>query len=218
MNARTVAVTVCLAALSLPVLAQTGAGTTPLTNPSAQNAPIPLKLLLPTADQGGVLVINTAHPKPGHPISLSFVITNKTNKATVYNFPTGQKFDITASDAKGNVVWTWSQGQAFTQSISRLSIPAGAHVAFSAVWNGRNASGQSVPPGDYTLTARMTSKTGTAITGSLVVNNDPDPMNIGRPTHTPTDTGAVRQVDVTPPVSATKTVTLGNSPAPPPAK
>lgn len=55
----------------------------------------------------------------------------------------------------------------------------------------------------------MTSGTGTAITGSIVVNNDPDPMNVGRPTRMPADSGAARQVDVTPPVSATKTITLG---------
>jgi len=202
---------VCLAALSLPAFAQTGAGTPPLTNPSAQNAPIPLKLVLPTTDQSGALLLNTARPRPGQPIAVSFVVANKTNKPVVYNFPTGQKFDITANDAKGNLVWTWSKGQQFAQSISRLSIPAGGRVVFAAVWNGRTATGRPVPAGDYTLNARMTSNTGTAITGSIVVNNDPDPMNIGRPTHTPADTGAIRQVDVTPPVTAAKTITIGTS-------
>ena len=209
---------VCLAALPLPALAQTGAGTPSISTPSAQSAPIPLKLVLPTTDQSGMLLVNTKNPRPGQPLALSFVVTNKTNKPVVYNFPTGQKFDITANDAKGALVWTWSKGQAFTQSISRLSIPAGARVVFPAVWNGRTSAGQPVAPGDYTLQARMTSNTGTAITGSLVVNNDPDPMNVGRPTRTPADTGAIRQVDVTPPVSATKTITIGASPLSPTAK
>jgi len=208
----------CLAALSLPALGQTGAGTPPLTIPGAQGSSIPLKLVLPSTDQSGMLLVNTKNPRPGLPVSLSFVITNKTNKPVVYNFPTGQKFDITANDAKGALVWTWSKGQTFTQSISRLSIPAGARVVFQAVWNGRTAAGQPAAPGDYTLSARMTSNTGTAITGSIVVNNDPDPMNTGRPTHTPADSGAVRQVDVTPPVTASKTITLGASSSSLPAK
>ncbi len=202
-------VMVCFAALSLPALGQTGAGTPPLTNPSAQNSPIPLKLVLPTADQSGTLLVSTVHPKPGQPIALSFVVANKTNKPVAYNFPTGQKFDITATDTKGAVVWAWSKGQVFTQNISRLSIPAGGREAFAAVWNGRTNAGRPVPPGDYTLHARMTSNTGTAITGSILVNNDPDPMNIGRPTHTPADSGAIRQVDVTPPITASKTITIG---------
>lgn len=204
----------CLVALPLPASAQTGAGTPGLSNPSAQSAPIPLKLLLPTQNQGGTLLVNTPRLLPGRPLSLSFVVANKTDKAVVYNFPTGQKFDITANDAKGALVWTWSKGRVFTQSISRLSIPAGARVVFNAVWNGRTSTGLPVPAGDYTLNARMTSTTGTAITGSIVVNNDPDPMNIGRPTRTPADSGAARQVDVTPPVGATKTITIGTPSAP----
>jgi hypothetical protein len=195
--------------LSLPAFAQTGAGTPGISTPSAQSAPIPLKLVLPTTDQSGMLLVSTARPRPGQPVALSFVVSNKTNKPVVYNFPTGQKFDITASDAKGTLVWTWSKGQQFTQNISRLSIPPNGRQVFAAVWNGRTDAGRPVPPGDYTLNARMTSNTGTAITGSIVVNNDPDPMNVGRPTRTPADTGAIRQVDVTPPVTATKTITVG---------
>lgn len=204
---------VCLAAVSLPAFAQTGAGTPSISTPSAQSSPIPLKLVLPTSDQSGVLLVSPAHSKPGQPLSMTFAVVNKTNKPVVYNFPTGQKFDITANDAKGSLVWTWSKGRVFTQSISRLSIPAGARVVFNAIWNGRTSTGQPVPAGDYTLNARMTSSTGTAITGSLVVNNGPDPMNVGRPTRTPADLGAVRQVDVTPPVTASKTITIG-TPAP----
>ncbi len=204
---------VCLTALSLPAFAQTGAGTPSISIPSAQSSPIPLKLVLPTSDQSGVLLVNTARLRPGQPIALSFIVANKTNKPVVYNFPTGQKFDITANDAKGSLVWTWSKGQQFTQSISRLSLAPNARQVFTAVWNGRTSTGQPVPAGDYTLNARMTSSTGTAITGSIVVNNDPDPMNVGRPTRTPADLGAVRQVDVTPPITASKTITIG-TPAP----
>lgn len=215
---------VCLAAVSLPAFAQTGAGTPSISTPSAQSSPIPLKLVLPTSDQSGVLLVSPAHRRPGllvntawlrpgQPIALSFIVTNKTNKAVVYNFPTGQQFDITANDAKGSLVWTWSKGQQFTQSISRLSLAPNTRQVFTAVWNGRTNTGQPMPAGDYTLNARMTSSTGTAITGSIVVNNDPDPMNVGRPTRTPADLGAIRQVDVTPPVTASKNITIG-TPAP----
>jgi hypothetical protein len=45
-----------------------------------------------------------------------------------------------------------------------------------------------------------------------LVNPDPDPTNMGVTTNTPADTGAVRQVDVTSPVSASKQIAIGVAP------
>lgn len=204
----------CLALAALPTLTQTGAGTPPISNSSALDKPIPLKLLLPHSDGSGTLLVRAKNPQPGRAVPITFVVTNTSKKPVVYNFPTGQKFDITVNDSKGTLVWTWSQGKVFTQNISRLSIPPGKRASFPAVWNGRDSMGHPVPPGDYTINARTTSRTGTAITGSFVINNDPDPTNIGRPTRTPADSGAARQVDVTPPVTASQTITIGTPPAP----
>ena len=55
----------------------------------------------------------------------------------------------------------------------------------------------------------MTSSDRPAITGSLIVDPDTDPNNTGFPTRSPAENGAVRQVDVTPPITASTTLAIG---------
>ena len=139
---------------------------------------------------------------------MQFIVANNSKTLVAYNFPSGQQYDVTAAGADNKVVWDWSKGKTFTQGISRLALQPGQKQIFLVTWNGKDDAGKPVPPGSYTLTGRLLSNNGPAITGSLVVNNDPDPNNMGHATHTPADTGAVRQIDVLPPVTATKTITL----------
>jgi hypothetical protein len=194
----------------LPVFAQTDAGT-PTVSPSAPlNRPIPQKLILPTgSDQIGNITTDRAAYKPGEPVAISFTVTNPTQKPAVYNFATGQQFDVTVLDPKGTMLWQWSHDRLFTQSLGRLSLGPGQKKTYAATWNGRDAQGKPVTPGVYTISARMTSNNGQAITGGVVVNNDTDPNNMGVPTRTPVDTGAIRQVDTMPQVTASKQIAIG---------
>ncbi len=202
---------VCLAAClaALPAGAQTGAGTPGPSNNSPQNAPIPLKIVQPTPDQAGTLTADRDAYAPGQPVHLTFTVSNGSKKPVVYNFASGQQVDFTVNDPKGGSVWDWAKGRVFTQAITRLPLAPGGRIAFHAVWNGRDASGHVAAPGPYTLNARLTSNNGPAITGSVVVNNDTDPNNMGMPTRTPAENGVVRQVDVLPPVTASKTIIIG---------
>ena len=111
-------------------------------------------------------------------------------------------------DTRGNTVWQWLARQEFPQALSRLSIAPGKSETFQASWNGLDTKGKPVAPGVYMVNARMTSNSGPAITGGFLVSTDTDPNNMGIPTKTPADTGAIRQVDVMPPVSATKTIII----------
>lgn len=79
---------------------------------------------------------------------------------------------------------------------------------FTAVWNGRNSQGSPFAAGTYTIKARLTSDNHPAVTGGVLVNIENDPNNMGIPTKTPADTGAIQQINVTPPVSASKTIVI----------
>lgn len=201
-------------AAALPSWAQTGTGTPGPAVNSPQNRPMPQKILLPSGgDQTGKVTTDKPRYAPGQPVALAFTITNPTKKPAVYNFSTGQQFDFSVVGPKGAKVWTWSQGRMFTQALSRLTFAPGEKRVFRAVWNGRDAQGKPVTPGVYTVNARLTSNNGPAITGSLVVNTDTDPTNMGMPTRTPGETGAIRQVDVMPPVTASARILI-QSPTP----
>lgn len=108
--------------LSVPILAQTDAGTPPLTPHSTTNAPIPQVLSLPgSAQQGSITTDRTAY-KRGQPVRITFRVTNPTGKPVTYNFATGQKYDVTVQDAVGATVWDWAKGQAFSQNLTAVTI------------------------------------------------------------------------------------------------
>jgi len=192
--------------IASPVCAQTAAGTPPL-NPNAIPQ-IPQTLKLPDSAQPGALTTQKVSYKSGQAVRMTFKVVNTSGKAVTYNFGSGQCFDVAATNATGTQVWDWASGKVFSQNLSSLSVAPGKALAYNAVWNGRDASGHPLPPGVYTLSARLTSDNQPAVTGGVVVNTDPDPTNMGIPTRTPADSGAIRQVAAAPQVSAKTTITI----------
>ena len=196
----------CLAA---PLLAQGDAGTPPLTPNSNTNAPLPQALHLPGSDLvQGRLTTDKSRYRRGQPVHIRFSIVNSSKKDVTYNFPTSQKYDLTVKDAHGVAVWDWAEGQVFSQNLTAVTIHPGKTVVYTLLWNGTDQARRPVKSGAYTLSVRLTSQNYPAVTGGVVVNNDRDPNNMGVPTQTPADTGAVRQVNTTPPVSADATIVI----------
>ena len=188
----------------LPASAQTDAGTPPLT-PNT-NAPLPDALKVTPPAQPGTLTLGKPQIKSGRPVQMTFQVVNTSGKPVIYNFPTGQRFDITATNAAGTAVWDWAANKRFSQNLASLSLPPGKSFVYRAVWNGRDLSGRPIPPGAYTLQAHLTSNNLPSVTGGVIVNTDPDPTNMGEPTRTPAESGTVRQVDPAAQVSAKATV------------
>ena len=194
------------AAAVLPGFAQTGAGTPPLNPNSIPQVSQTLKL--PGSAQPGTLTTQQSIYRAGQAVRMTFRVVNTSNKAVTYNFGSGQRFDVTATNAAGTLVWDWATGKLFSQNLSSLPLAPGKALAYSTVWNGRDLAGHPVPPGVYTLSAHLTSDNQPAITGGVVVNTDPDPTNMGIPTRTPADSGAIRQVAPAAQVSAKAAVTI----------
>ena len=197
---------VLLALGALPALAQSGAGTPPI-NPN-NNGLLPDALKVTPPAQPGTLTVDKPQIKSGRPVRLTFTVINTSGKAVTYNFSTGQRFDVTATNAAGTAVWDWAAPKRFSQNLASLSLPPGKSFVYRAVWNGRDLSGRPVPPGVYTLTAHLTSDNRPAITGGVIVNTDPDPTNMGEATRTPAEAGTIRQVAPAAQVSAKATVAV----------
>ena len=190
----------------LPALAQTDAGTPPPT-PNT-NAPLPDALKVTPPAQPGALTVGKPQIKPGQSVRMTFQIVNTSGKAVIYNFSTGQRFDVTATNAAGTAVWSWAANKRFSQNLASLSLTPGKSFTYRAVWNGRDLSGRPVPPGAYTLSAHLTSDNLPSVTGGVVVNTAPDPTNMGEATRTPAEAGTIRQVDPAAQVSAKATVVV----------
>lgn len=190
---------------TLPATAQTDAGTPPVPN---ANAPLPDSLKVTPPAQPGTLTLSKPQIKPGQPVRMIFSVVNTSGKPVTYNFPTGQRFDIIATNAAGTAVWNWAATKRFSRNLASLSLPPGKSFVYRAVWNGRAQSGHLVPPGPYTLQAHLTSNNRPSVTGGVIVNTDPDPTNMGEPTRTPAEAGTIRQVAAAAQVSAKATVII----------
>ncbi len=174
----------------VPVFAQTDAGTPPMNPNNTGSLPDTLKVT--PAAQPGTLTAAKPQIKPGQPVLMTFQVINTSSKVVTYNFPTGQRYDITAANAAGKAVWNWAAGRVFTENLASLKVAPGKSLVYQATWNGRDLSGHPVPPGVYTLSAHLTSNNRPSITGGVVVNTDPDPTNMGQPTRTPAEAGTIR--------------------------
>ena len=70
----------------------------------------------------------------GTTITVKYTLTNLTDKPRVLTFPTTQQYDWTVTDAEGNLVYRWSDGRAFAQVVTQLTIPVGTSDGFESSW------------------------------------------------------------------------------------
>jgi hypothetical protein len=70
----------------------------------------------------------------GTTITVKYTVTNLTDKPLVLTFPTTQQYDWTVTDAEGNLVYRWSDGKAFGQVVTQLTIPVGTSDSFESSW------------------------------------------------------------------------------------
>jgi hypothetical protein len=209
MNARTVlvvAVSLCACSAARSCLAQKDAGTPQAGVSAGSSNSLPSKLLLPgSAPVTGTVKTNRPQYEAGAPVIIEFTVVNNGKKPVVYDFPDAKRYDFTIADLSGRLIWTWSAGRKFAQTLGNVTIAPGKSYAAHAVWNGRDSQGRAVAPGTYVLTARLTSNNPPVVTGGLLINPESDPDNMGMTTRTPADSGAVRDVDVFAPVKAVTT-------------
>lgn len=55
-------------------------------------------------------------------LNARLMIRNNNAEPVTLTFPTGQTYDIELHDGEGNVVYRWSDGKTFAQTVTRLEI------------------------------------------------------------------------------------------------
>jgi len=168
------------------------------------------KIVLPQTP-GVQLTTDRATYAAGQPVLLTFKVANTTKKPITYDFASGQQASFSITDAKGNPVWDSTASRALFRGITHLTLAPGESKTYQAVWNERENLGRPVPPGVYTVTARLLPMPRVVVSGGLIVNTETDPNNTGTPTKSKGESGATLQQNITPPVTASATVTISSA-------
>ncbi|MDA7026063.1 BsuPI-related putative proteinase inhibitor [Bacillus sp. CLL-7-23] len=78
-------------------------------------------------------------------VEFNMSVKNNTDKTVEFHFNSGQKFELTVVDEKGNEVYRYSEGKVFTQVLETMKLKPGESYDFKDVWT-------SVPgPGKYSV-------------------------------------------------------------------
>ncbi len=85
------------------------------------------------------------------PVKMALVLTNRSDREIRLDFSSAQRFDISARDRSRSEVWRWSRGRMFAMVLGWLVVPPSGEHRFEATW-----TPSGIPPGPYTLTARIT--------------------------------------------------------------
>lgn len=124
---------------------------------------------------GGVTVIST--PEVAFGVSLDKAIyygpemivriflRNTQPEPVKLVFPSGQRFDIAITDAAGNKVYHWSANRIFPQV--QEEIPVSHEMNWVEVIRPTDIEGGTIPPGQYTLEAWLTTQGGIRYLGRI---------------------------------------------------
>jgi len=88
-------------------------------------------------------------------VEMELLARNGSDRAVSIPFSTGQKFDFEIwRDNK--LVWRWSQGRFFTQSLNSVTLEPGGTQTYRATWNLRTSDNMRVPAGRYLVRGYLT--------------------------------------------------------------
>jgi len=91
---------------------------------------------------------------PGALMNVRLSLRSTLEEALELTFPSGQKYDLTIRDEKGDVVYRWSDGKAFTLALVTERIHGERNYAVEIPLRARDES--PLPPGRYTAEGLLT--------------------------------------------------------------
>jgi hypothetical protein len=80
----------------------------------------------------------------GERVGFVLHVTNNTAKTVELRFRNGQTHDFTVVDPSGHVVWRWSDGRLFTQTMQNKTVPSSNTITLENDWDAHNAHGRYV--------------------------------------------------------------------------
>ena len=99
----------------------------------------------------GPALVSTLNVVVKNGVAMDFHVTNAGTKRLEVNFPSGQTHEVVVVDSLGRVVFRWSKGRMFTQSLQNKVLHASDTLDYDAVW-------QNAPAGKYTAIATLASE------------------------------------------------------------
>ncbi|WP_026585284.1 BsuPI-related putative proteinase inhibitor [Bacillus sp. J33] len=85
-------------------------------------------------------------------LEMDVILRNTASYPLEFEFPTSQKYEIKIHDAKGNEVYTYSNGKAFLQALQTLRLNPDESMIWKEKW-GYVKDGIRVPEGEYSINA-----------------------------------------------------------------
>jgi len=83
--------------------------------------------------------------------NLSLTVTNVATYPVVVDFANGQRYEFTAKNSSGQVVWTWSNGKSFGTDPEAIVLAPGESLVFAESWSFAANNGLPVLDGNYTV-------------------------------------------------------------------
>ncbi|MYL32260.1 hypothetical protein GLW08_05750 [Pontibacillus yanchengensis] len=82
-------------------------------------------------------------------VTFDFSIKNTADKQVELGFSSGQQYEVVVKNKKGEEVYRYSQGKAFTEALTSKKVKAEESVAWKQAWNYKKED-KRVEPGKYT--------------------------------------------------------------------
>lgn len=116
---------------------------------SARTAPLAMTLATaPAAKHGsagrhapGVVATMLDVSRTGSRVDFALRVMNNTARTIELDFPSSRTHDFAVLDARGNVVWRWSTGRLFTQTMQSRTVRSRDTLTLAEGWDARNAHG-----------------------------------------------------------------------------
>ncbi len=77
-------------------------------------------------------------------VNLAFAVRNEAARTVEVSFPSGLTHDFEIQDSLGRVMWRWSEGRLFTQSMQNRVLGSDESLAYKADWAPENLHGEFV--------------------------------------------------------------------------
>lgn len=92
----------------------------------------------------------------GEKVVITYSIRNNSSERLVYNFPTTKQFDVWVTRGDSEELFRLSRNRLYAQVLTSLCLAPGETKTFRAEWDQKDAKGNQVGPGTYTVHAQLT--------------------------------------------------------------
>jgi hypothetical protein len=96
--------------------------------------------------------------KAGKKTTIKLAVENVGREIEFLHFNTEQRYDVEVKDSGDKPVWRWSQGRYFGLVRTEIKLEPEESEDYEMVWSLKDAAGNQIPPGKYSLTARGTAE------------------------------------------------------------